>query len=248
MNLKDLKEKFHDLDVKFSSKFHKKDNLTGTKKISSGRVLILLFGLGIISFTILAIITATIYDSESLEQTNLILNTEIADISNKTNFTIHGQTDIGANVTISSEKLKLSSVTVKVDKNGKFKYTVNIPDNVDSAFVYILAETEDKNSTNKSVYITRGVFESEPTGSVESDETTDKFASLNNPENVKNFLTNLDVNGDDLVDIEEMAAFGIINDLSADALGKIFYQYDTNKDEKWDIYEIDSFFKDNPQY
>lgn len=248
MDLKDLRDKFHEVDAKFSSEFHKKDNFRGTKNISSRKVLILLFGLVIISFLILVVMAVNVYDSESLEQTNLTLNTEIADISNKTNFTIHGQTDLGSNVTISSEKLKLSSVTVKVDKNGKFKYTVNIPDDVDSAFVYVLAETEDKNSTNKSVYITKGVFESEPTGSVESDETTDKFASLNNPENVKNFLSNLDVNGDDLVDVEEMAAFGIINDLSADVLGKIFYQYDKNKDEKWDIYEIDSFFKDNPQY
>ncbi|MDR0911335.1 MAG: hypothetical protein LBM96_01875 [Methanobrevibacter sp.] len=172
MDSTSLKEKFHDLDRKVSSKFHKKDKLTGAKKISRGRVFILFLALIIIAFSVFIIVAGLSYEAEPLEQTSLTLNTEIADIGNKTNFTIHGQTDIGASVKISSEELKLSSVTVKVDKNGKFKYTVNIPEDIDSAFVYVSAESEDRNSTNKSVYITRGVVDNEITESIESAEPT----------------------------------------------------------------------------
>jgi hypothetical protein len=177
MDLKDLRENFHEIDRKISSNFHKEDKITGEKKISGGKVLILFLALVIIGFFAFTTISGLVYNLEPSEQTSLSLNTAIANIGDKTNFTIHGQTNIGANVTISSEELNLSSVPVKVDENGKFEYTIKVPSNVESATVYVSAKAEGKDSVRKYIDIKRDTPEIETTT---TDTTTSDSTSTNN--------------------------------------------------------------------
>lgn len=63
--------------------------------------------------------------------------------ANKT-VTIEGTTDPQAEIKISSSDLNIKEITIKADSKGHFKYVINVPNNISSGSVLIIAESAGK--------------------------------------------------------------------------------------------------------
>lgn len=164
MDLKGLKEKFHEKDASFSSKFHKKDS-NGKKEISTLKIIITLFFLVIITFYIGGLIVYGDTDTEEEitpelpeKFVKLVLNTETINLDeNRTNFTLNGTTEAEAIINIESEELNLSNVSIKTDEKGQFKYTFEMPTSVEKASIKITAKKTGLNTTSRTIKINRNI-------------------------------------------------------------------------------------------
>jgi len=107
------------------------------------------------------IVLATIFASGCTDpSTSLSLDeTKVTIGENQTEYTIKGSTEADT-VNISSKELKLENIIVNVS-NGKFKYDVAIPRDIDKAEVKVVAKVEDKVERSRALTLTRGSSEKE---------------------------------------------------------------------------------------
>ncbi|MBZ9570575.1 hypothetical protein KQY27_03320 [Methanobrevibacter sp. TMH8] len=215
MGIKELREKFHGEDAKFSSHFHNTDE-NGIKKPSWGKIIVA----WLITIIAVSIIVGTIYSAAFYEpETSLHLNSVDAIIgANETNYTIMGTTDVNASLHLSSNELKLKNVSVTVDSNGNFKYSLNIPQNVTDVYVELTSVANGKTENTTLVHIER------PTTSLSLDDVnfTDNDTSLT-VSGKTDPNAQVTISSSDL-DIENIS-------LTADSNGLFSYQLSVPNDE-----------------
>lgn len=215
MEIKELREKFHDEDRKFSSNFYNADG-KGIKKPSWGKIIITwLITIIAMSIIVGAISSAIFYEPE----TNLHLNSTNAIIgANETNYTIMGSTDVNASVHLSSSELKLNNVSITVDSNGNFKYDLTIPQNITDVNVEVNSIATGKTENQAIILIER------PTTSLSlndvnfTDNDTSIIVSGKTDPNAQVIISSSDLN------IENIS-------LTADSNGLFKYQLSIPNDE-----------------
>jgi hypothetical protein len=238
LTLQKKEEKENKINEKTENKEKSKNN---SKKIAY--LLIILVTIIIITATII-----TIKDTTT-PVTNMTLNTDYVYLTqNSTNFTISGTTNAGATINITSEELNLNQTPIKVDANGKFKYVVKVPKKVGFGKLTISALAKNKKPNSTSIEFKRTKPKTKTTTSENTvkKETTDDFNSLDNPVNVRAFLTDMDTNNDNKVSsYPELVDFALKNNIPSTKYLEILEKHDSNGDGKWDIHEIDAFYN-NP--
>lgn len=205
--------------------------------------------LGIIIAIIIVILAVVSIMNIMKPVTDMELNTDYVYLTqNATNFTIGGTTNAGATVNITSEELKLNQTPIKVNTNGEFKYMVKVPKKVGFGKITISALADDKKPKTIDIEFKRTKPQTATTTSEKTTEkeTTDDFSSLNNPVNVRAFLSDMDTNNDNKVSsYPELVDFALKNNIPSTKYLEILEKYDSNGDGEWDIQEIDAFYN-NP--
>lgn len=130
----------------------------------------------------------------------------------QTEFTIKGTTDSGATVVISSDLLNLKDVKIPVDKNGKFKYKVNLPLDEKEISIKIVASSKNKKYSSVVQYLTRKSQNTESSSSVQENEriayeTYQEFMltykNIHDLSFIRNAWKTYDINGNDKLEASE---------------------------------------------
>ncbi len=230
MDLKELREKFHNYDAKFSIDFHNIDKKTGKKELSLGKTLLMFFAMIAIGiFVMLAINTLIPQTNLSLDQTNTTIS------ESQTTCVIKGYTEPGATVKVSSRELNLNDISIDVKDTGYFEYNLKIPLNVDSAEITVISSIENKIDSKKSLTVNRDK-------TLVEDTTT---TNLLYPTKVNNILSRYDSDNNGKIDITEFSYWAKDAGMTDDNINiydTIFDKYDLNGDNYLDKKELDNFF------
>lgn len=240
MSFKELKQRFIEKDEDFSSRFYKIDKISGAKRISWSKV-ILVWILAIFLSSLIAGVLVSPF-SYINDNPNLVLSESYASVdAQQTTYLLKGHVNPNSTVFLNSNELKLNNAPVNVDSDGNFTYSLNLPKDLENAKVTVLATFNNKTET-KPLEISRKI---DYTPSTSYDSSSYDSSSSSNSDIA---LSNYDLNGDGKISSYEWGVCagdaGFTSD-DTETLAYGFNLYDSDSDGYLDSGELDSFLNDN---